>query len=165
MPTEIEVSVMTLLSSIEIPRDAAKKIQDSGNEAVTVVCEAALGTYPGLRQKIRYNAVSLLGRMDHPQAKETIALLVNDPNPDVSIRAMRASGRQNNAQSVPKLGQILNKSESTPLVVAEAVKALLTIDSPEAVAVLQKYETASQDAYPHRKSAIVQDILSTKRSH
>ena len=114
MPTEIETRVMKVLTAIEIPPDVAQKIQSWGNEAVTVVCEAALGSYPGLRMKVRTNAVALLGHMTHPQAIETIQVLVNDPNSDVSIRAMRAAGRQKNEQVIDKLGQVLKKIESTP---------------------------------------------------
>ena len=72
MPTESEVRVMDVLTSIEIPPNAAQTIVSWGNEAVTVVCEAALGTYPGFRPKVRNNAVALLGQMSHRQATETI---------------------------------------------------------------------------------------------
>lgn len=159
MPTEIEIRVMKVLDAIEIPPDAAQKIQQWGNEAVTVVCEAALGTYPGLRPKVRNNAVALLGWMDHAQAIETIPLLVNDPNSDVSLRAMRAAGRQKNEQVIEKLNQILKKSESPPLTAAEAVKALMAIDSAKARARLEEYIASSSTAYPHRGNSVVEGIL------
>src|SRR3712207_8910994 len=103
MPTETESRVISVLTSIEVPSNAAQTIGSWGNEAVTVVCEAALGTYPGFRPKVRYNAVALLGQMNHPQATETIPLLINEPDPDVSIRAMRAAGRQKNERVVDAL--------------------------------------------------------------
>ena len=43
MPTANEIRVLKLLSAIEIPPTAGQTIQSWGNEAVTIVCEAALG--------------------------------------------------------------------------------------------------------------------------
>lgn len=159
MPTPDEVRVIKMLSAIEIPPDAGATVVLWGNAAVTVVCEAALGTYPGLRMKVRTNAVSLLGLMDHPQAVETIALLLNDSNPDVSHRAMRAAGRQKSPQAVEKLAQVLSKPDSSPLSAAEAVKALVAIDSPASRARVAEYESASPSTYPHRGSAVVQEVI------
>lgn len=159
MPTEIEVRVMKILTAIEIPPTAAQVIEALGNEAVTVVCEAALGSYPGLRLKVRNNAVSLLGWMTHPQAKETIPLLVNDSNDDVKYRAMRAAGRQKNEDVVETLGLILKKKESPPLAAAEAVNALIAIGSSKAQALVTSYETANPDTVPHRGSAVVNAVL------
>lgn len=165
MPTETEVRVMDILNSIEIPTDAAQTIGSWGNEAVTVVCEAALGTYPGFRPKVRNNAVALLGRMSHPQATETIPLLVNEPDPEVSIRAMRAAGRQRNEIVVDTLDQILKKSESSPLIAAEAVRSLTAIGSAKARAILDAYIAASPDTHPHRGSVMVEHVLETRREH
>lgn len=160
MPTENEIRVMKILSAIDIPPAAAKKIEEWGNEAVTVVCEVALGTYPGLRMKVRTNAAALLGWMDHPQARETVTLLVNDPNPDVAIRGMRAAGRQKNEQAVEKLGQIVKKPESPPLLAAEALKALMTVDSARAKAFVDQYAAATPDAVPHRAASVIHDVFS-----
>jgi hypothetical protein len=159
VPTEIEIRVMKVLSSIEIPINAGQEIQKWGNEAVAVVSETALGTYPGLRMKVRTNAVTLLGYMTHPQAVETIPLLINDSNPDISIRAMRAAGRQKNEQVVDRLGQVLRNPEASPLIAAESVKSLIAIDSSKARANLDAYIAASPDAYPHRGSSVVRGIL------
>ena len=71
MPTENEIRVLRLLSAIEISPNAGATIEGWGNEAVTVLCEAALGSYPGLRQKVRTNAVSVLGSMSHPNCGVT----------------------------------------------------------------------------------------------
>jgi HEAT repeat protein len=159
MPTEMEIQVLEVLNAIEIPSGAAREIESWGNEAVTVVCEAALGTYPGLRSKVRYNAVSLLGKMDHPQAREAVPLLINDPDPDVAIRAMRAAGRQNSAEGVGRLGEILRRENAPPLLAAEAVKALSAIDSSQARTALEEYTGASPNALPHRGSPAVQAVL------
>jgi HEAT repeat protein len=163
MPTETESRVMSVLTSIEVPSNAAQTIGSWGNDAVTVVCEAALGTYPGFRPKVRYNAVALLGQMSHPQATETIPLLINEPDPDVSIRAMRAAGRQKNERVVDALEQLLKKGESPPLLAAEAVSTLSAIRSPKAQAILDAYTAAGPDAYPHRGSAVVADVLEARR--
>jgi len=159
MPTENEIRVLKLLSAIEIPPTAAQTIQTWGNEAVTVVCEAALGTYPGLRPKVRNNAVALLGLMNHPQAMETVPLLINDSNSDVSIRAMRAAGHQNNVHGIEKIGQFLRRKESPPLIAAEAVSALLQIDSDNARASVAEYMAANPREFPHRGSAVVESIF------
>lgn len=164
MPTDTEIRVMKILTAIEITPAAAQKIKEWGNEAVTVVSEAALGTYPGLRLKVRTNAVALLGWIDHPQAVETIPLLVHDANPDVAIRAIRAAGRQKNENVVNKLAQILTKPESTPVLAAEAAKALLAIGSPSAQAALAVYEAASPDQYPHRGSNVIRDVIARRRT-
>lgn len=163
MPDETVVKVMKILSAIEIPPSAAQRIEELGNEAVTVVCEVALGSYPGLRPKVRTNAVALLGWMTHPQAIETTVLLVNDANPDVAIRALRSAGRQKNANVVDKIGQVLKKPVSNPLIVAEGVKALMAIDSSKSRSVLEGYESQSPSVYPHRGSPVVQDIIKTRR--
>lgn len=159
MPTEAETRVMQILSAIEVPPAAADLIESLGTEAVTVVCEAALGSYPGIREKVRTNAVSLLGMIDHPQARETVPLLVNDPNPDVAIRAMRAAGAQRNDDVVPRLDRLLSRPDAPPLLAAEAVKALIAVDSTAARASLTTY--AEADSPPaHRDSALVRRILS-----
>ena len=161
MPDETVVTVMEILSAIEIPPSAAQEIEQMGNEAVTVVCEVALGSYPGLRFKVRTNAVSLLGWMTHPQAIETTALLVNDANPDIAIRALRAAGRQKNDVVVDKIEQTMKKAAATPLIVAEGLKALLAIDSSKSRSVFEGYEKGTANASPHRDTPLVQNILKT----
>lgn len=163
MPDETVVQVMKILSAIEIPPGAAKRIEEMGNAAVTVLCEVALGSYPGLRPKVRTNAVAMLRWMKHPQALETTALLVNDANLDVAIRALRAAGVQKNDGVVDKIGQILTKPASSSLLAAEAAKALLAIDSPKAKAVLETYEKSSPNTLPHRHSPEVDNILKTRK--
>lgn len=163
MPDETVVQVMKILSAIEIPPGAAKQIEEMGNAAVTVLCDVALGSYPGLRPKVRTNAVALLRWMSHPQALETTALLINDANPDVAIRALRAAGVQKNEDVVDKIGQILTKPASNPLLAAEAAKALLAIDSPKAKTLMETYEKASPNTLPHRHSPEVENILQTRR--
>ena len=163
MPDEIVVKVMKLLSAIEIPPSAAQAIEAMGNQAVTVVCEVALGSYPGLRIKVRTNAVSLLGWMTHPQAIETTALLVNDANPDVAARALRAAGRQKNDGVVDKIGEMIKKPATGPLLVAEGLKALLAIDSSKSRSVFEEYEKGSPNTSPHRDTAVVRNIIQTRR--
>ena len=77
----------------------------------------------------------------------------------MSIRAMRAAGRQGNERVVDTLEQIIKKGESSPLIAAEAVKALSAISSPEAEAILDAYVAVGPDTYPHRGSAVVADVL------
>ena len=56
MATETEIWVLNLLSATEVPQNAPEQIEAAGTEAVNVACEAALGTYVGMRPKIRSNA-------------------------------------------------------------------------------------------------------------
>src|SRR5215831_7360970 len=118
MPTANETRVMEMLNAIEIPADAGAAIEGWGNEAVTVVCEAALGTYTALPFKMRTNAVALLGSLTHPQARETVLLLIPDVQIDVSIRAMRAAGRQKNTAAVTQLEEILKRRDTMALLAA-----------------------------------------------
>ncbi|MFZ5638347.1 MAG: HEAT repeat domain-containing protein [Pseudomonadota bacterium] len=164
MPTENEIRVMKLLTAIEIPPDAADRVQSWGNEAVTVVVEAALGAYPGLRQKVRTNAVALLGGMTHPQAAEAVAMLIRDPNPDIAIRAMRAAGEQRNEEVVESLGEVLADPAATALLAAEAVKSLEAIGSARARASLDNYLQADPGRLHHRASRVVQDVIQRRRS-
>ena len=159
MPTEAEVKVMNLLNAIEVPPSAGAQVEEWGNAAVTVVCEAALGSYLGLRQKVRTNAVALLGFMNHPQARETAALLVASPDPDVAIRAMRASGRQDNKAAVERLGELLERADAPPLLAAEALKALASIGGGEASAKVEAYVRSSRAAPAHRDSAVVRSVI------
>lgn len=159
MPTEIEVKVIKALSAIEVTPALALNIEAWGNEAVTVICETALGTYPGLRQKIRYNAVAILGWMTHPQAFETIAILINDPDTDISIRAMRSAGRQKNDETVEKLNMLLNNTDTNPLLAAEAVQSLIHNGSAKANSVLSQYAAKSSQTLPHRGNSLVQQLL------
>lgn len=159
MPTEAEVRVMTMLSGIEVPRTAGDAIAALGNEAVTVVCEAALGAYAGVRDKVRTNAVSVLGGIDHPQAKETIALLVTDDEPDIAVRAMRSAAAQGNAIAVPRLDDVLRRPASSPILAAEAVSALRAIDTPAARESLERYRAATDGAPAHRQSPVVREML------
>ncbi len=164
MPTENEIRVIKILSAIEIPPVAAEKIESWGTEAVTVVVEAALGVYPGLRPKVRTNAVALLGQLDHPQAAEAIPMLVTDPNPDVAIRAMRAAGEQKAEAAVDGIALALSRADSSPILAAEALKALLAIRSPKAQAAVASYETTSPSKYPHRASRVVDDVILRRRT-
>lgn len=159
MPTENEIRVMEILNAIEVPAAAGPAIEGRGNDAVTVLCEAALGTYAGIRFNVRTNAVFLLGALTHPQAMETVQLLIVDPDPDVSVHAMRAAGRQKNSAAVAQLDALLKRRDLPPLLAAEAVDALSAIDSREAQSVLKTYAAASPDEYPHRGSVVVRHSL------
>ena len=155
MPTEIESRVLKLLSAIEIKPDAAQLIESWGNEAVTVACDAAMGSFPGLRPKVRNNAAALVGRMTAPQAKETLTILIRDANPEVAIRAIRASAVKKDPSTIPSLAQLLNSSTSGAVVAAEAVKALKAIGTSEAKSILSAYDSADPVAIPHRGSKVV----------
>lgn len=159
MPTENEIRVMKVLSAIEVPPEAAERIRSWGNEAVTVLVEAALGVYPGLRTKVRTNAVALLGVLDHPQASEAIPMLVSDPNTDVAVRAMRAAGEQKNESAAEAIAQLLSRADASPILASEAVKALLAIDSPSARSAVESYTQSSPQQYPHRGSRVVEDLI------
>lgn len=164
MATEMEVRVMEILSAIEIePDEAARAIEKWGNEAVTVVCEAALGQYPETRPKVRMNAVALLGWIEHPQADETIELLVNDSNPDVAIRAIRSVGRKKNDRLVGLLAEQLQRPATPPLIAAEATRALIAIDSGTARAAVEEYEKVAPDKLSHRGAKAVQEQLLRRR--
>lgn len=159
MPTEMESRMLQLLRAIEIKSGTASYIESLGNEAVTVICEAALGSYPGIRPKMRANAAVLAGKMSHPQALETIALLVSDPDPGIAIRAMRAAGRKRSAGLVEKIARVLDQPISDALLAAEALDALLQIDTPEAQLRVKAYQAASAADLPHRRSPAVEYTL------
>lgn len=154
---------MPLLDAIDIPAGTAQHIENLGNEAVTVICEAALGSYPGLRQKVRTNAVALVGQMSHPQARETLALLLGDPDVNISIRALRAAGRQRNEELVEKIARVLLQPNASGILAAEALAALLHIDSPEARLHVKAYDAASADEFSHRSSLAVEQTLLVAR--
>jgi HEAT repeat protein len=159
MPTDVEVRVMRMLSAIEVPTNAAQLIEALGTEAVTVACEAALGSYPGLRPKVRTNAAAVVGRMTHPQARETLELLITDENPDVAIRGLRAAGRQKDDRLVTLIGTVLRRPTTDAFTADEAVRALRKIDSPAAQQQLDEYAGASPEKIPHRGSALIRHTL------
>jgi len=160
MATKDEIRVMEVLNAVEVPAAAGPAIERWGNNAVTILCEVALGTYAGIRFKVRTNAVALLGTLTHPQAMESVQLLIADRDDDVSIYAMRAAGRQKNPAAVAQLDTRLKRRDLPPLLAAEAVNALSAIDSREARNVLKTYAAASPEEYPHRGSAVVRESLS-----
>jgi HEAT repeat protein len=161
MPTEDEKRVLNLLSAVDYApgTDPGKLIESWGTGAVTVACEAALGSYPGLRLKVRTNAVAALGTIDHPQAREAVTLLVKEPLADLRIRALRAAGAQKNTSVVGDLAVMLQSPSLESLIAVEVVKALLAIDTPEARSALQAYRTATADQLPHRGNALVSSYL------
>lgn len=161
MPTEAEKRVLNLLSATDYApgTDPGKLIESWGNEAVTVACETALGSYPGLQPKIRTNAVAVLETIDHPQARETVALLVKDTNSDVSIRALRAAAGQKNTAVVRDLATMLDSPTLSPLVAVEVVKALIHIDSPQARSALQRYREADASRLPHRGNLLIASYM------
>lgn len=160
MPTPNEIEVLQAISSIEVTPRAAAVIEQMGPDAVSLLCEIASGALPGLRSKVRTNAVALLGFMKHPQAKEAVRLLVSDANPNVATRAMRAAARLKLNVAVTDIVAMLNKPELSPLLAAEAVKALLAIDSAAARQQVESYRKAAVRDLPHRGSALVADVLS-----
>jgi HEAT repeat protein len=161
MPTEQEKQVLNLLSMVDYTpgTDPGKLIESWGNEAVTVACEAALGSFPGLQRKVRTNAVAVLETIDTPQAKETVRMLVKDPDPDVSIRALRAAAGQKNPDVVTDLAKMLNTPTLTPLVAVEVVKALRGIDSTAARKALATYRESDSAKLPHRADALVKSYI------
>jgi len=160
MPTTAASTVLRMLSAIEVDSEAAAEVvQDLGNEGVTVLCELALGTFPGLRAKIRANAVVVLAWVSHPQARETLQLLIRDPSPDFSIRALRAVARRKDPTIVAELGTLLQQVTLPPLVAAETVVALQTFDSTDARQILDVYRLADPGRFPHRGAAAVQQAL------
>jgi hypothetical protein len=162
MPTAAESTVLRTLSAIEVDGEAAAGvIQDLGNEGVTVLCEVALGTFPGLRAKIRANAVVVLASVNHPQAQEALHLLIRDPSPDFSIRALRAVARRKDLTVVAELGTLLRQATLPPLVAAETVLALRAFDSTDARQILDTYRLADPGRFPHRGAAAVQQALQT----
>jgi HEAT repeat protein len=98
--------------------------------------------------------------MTHQQARETVPLLLTDANTDVSIRAMRAAGRQKNEDGIDKLSQLLKQKESPPLLAAEALGALIAIDSDKARASVAAYKSANPADVPHRASKAVESVFS-----
>jgi HEAT repeat protein len=160
MPTENEVRVLKLLTQIDLsPSAAAEAILAWGPEAVTVLCEAALGQYPGLRLKVRTNATALLGWTVHPQTQETIDLLIRDPIPDVATRAIRAAGRTGRDVYVSRLEELLSQPATAPLLAAEAASALRRIGSAAAHDALDAYKAADPQRTPHRGSRAVAEVL------
>lgn len=161
MATETEQRVLNILSAIEPPRDAAEQIEALGPEAVNVACEAALGTYVGLRPKVRTNAAAIIGQMHTEQALQTLALLVTDPNDDVAIRALRAVGRRDEPDLIARAALVLKRPGVTPLVAVEAIDALAArSDSPVAAAALDAYRQAKDsNALAHRHSPVVEQAL------
>ena len=161
MATPIEVRVMEMLSAIEVPANAAEQIGAMGTEAVTVVCEAALGSYPGLRFKVRTNAASMVAKLDHPQAAETLSLLINDASADIAVRALRGVARRHAAQYVPEIAKVLRLSSTEPHAAAEAIQTLRSLGTPEARGVLEAYASAAVEQVPHRGSPVVRKVLET----
>lgn len=163
MATEIENRVLMTLSAVEVPPGVAQVIESWGNEAVTVTCGVALGDYPGAERRVRANAVALLGWMSHPQALETVPLLLTDPNPNIAARAFRAASRHADPATVAVIAGLLRRRDLSPILAAEAVDALATIDSSEARDVLRAYQTSGNEL-PHRRSQIVETHL-TRRTN
>jgi hypothetical protein len=161
MSTENEKKVLNLLSAVDYTpgTDPGKLIESWGNEAVTVVCDVALGTYPGLMRKVRTNAVAALETMSHPQAKETVRMLVKDTDSDVSIRALRAAAGQKNTATVKDMALMLQSSSLQPLVAVEVVKALSAIDTLDARTALAAYEAVDPEKFPHRADSLVSSYL------
>jgi hypothetical protein len=159
MPSEIEVRVMRLLSAVELPPGAAPRIERMGTEAVTVVCEAALGTYVGQRAAIRHHAAALVGRMAHVQAVETLALLLESDDPGVARRALRAVRRRDRRDLVPHVQALLDRDDTPPGLAAEAVLTLAAVDSDPARAALAAYRGRDAAAPPHRRAPVVRRAL------
>ncbi|MEO6381540.1 MAG: HEAT repeat domain-containing protein [Nitrobacter sp.] len=164
MPTETENAVINLLSVTDLPpgTDPGKLIETWGNEAVTVACEIASGAMPGLRKKIRTNAVDALQTIDRPQARETVQLLIKDADTDISIRALRAAASQKNNNAVGAMTKLLQSTALPPLLAAETVDALIKIDSSDARQALQQYESADPTKFPHRDNNLVKQFLKAR---
>jgi hypothetical protein len=154
-----EQQVLQLLHAYELDAGTAQAIEQLGPEAVTVLAEAALGAYPDLRPKARQNAVYLLGVVQHPQAAETVALLVDEDDPAIAIRALRAARRQRNEAVVGTLARMLTSPNLTPVVAAETVATLDAIGSEAARTAIVGYAEATSSELPHRGSRIVAQYL------
>jgi HEAT repeat protein len=159
MLSETEAAVLRVLTAIELGPSTARAIEKLGPEAITALCEIALGTMPGLRKKARTNAVAMLGHIDQPQVRETLLLLVKDGDTGVSIRAMRASGKLKLDEVTPELATMLTKPGTPPLLAAEAVNALAAIDSTTSRAAVESYRKVQDERLSHRSSVTVTDAL------
>jgi hypothetical protein len=161
MPTENEKKVLNLLSATDLVGvgDPGALIESWGNEAVTVACEIAMGSFPGLAKKVRTNAVAVLETVKKPQAMETISLLIKDPDSDIAIRAARAAAGQNNTEAISNMGTMLQRPTLVPLVAVELVKSLIKLDTADAKSVLSTYEQADATKLPHRANNLVRTYL------
>ncbi len=139
----IQTQVRNVLSAneIESPEQTATSIEQLGNEVVTFLCDIALGYEIVNREKIRTNAVSLLGWMKHPQALETVSRLIDDTDPDISLRAIRAAVRQNNVDAVKSIGRLLSEPDIGEILSSEAFNGLSNIDSVEAKRLIEQYQS------------------------
>jgi HEAT repeat protein len=159
--TDTEARVLGMLGAIEPPPDAAEQIEALGPHAVTVACEAALGTYIELRPKVRTNAAAIVGRMNNDQARETLALLITDPSEDVAIRALRALGSRDEPELARRAGLVLQRAEVSPLLATEAVNALAATPARDAAReVLDAYNRVQgPGSPPHRRHPLVEQAL------
>lgn len=161
MATDTERRVLGMLGAIEPPPNAAEQIEAMGPEAVNVACEAALGTYVELRPKVRTNAAAIVGRMTSEQARETLALLVTDPDEGVAIRALRAVARRNEPELVQRAGLVLRRPDASPLLAAEAINALAATPARSAAReVLEEYRRMEGEGAPaHRRHPLVEQAF------
>ena len=106
----------------------------------------------------------MVGKMNHPQAREALPLLMGDANADVAVRAVRAAARRGEATLATELARVLRKPATDPHVAAEAARALAGMDTPEARSALAEYTAGDREGTPHRQSLVVEKMLERLRA-
>jgi hypothetical protein len=164
MTNEVEARVLRLLSVTDLAPESTpgRLVESWGEEAVSALCNIALGSQRAVLPKVRTNAVGLLETMTHPQAMETARMLLADPSPDVGVRALRATASQQNPDAVTDIQRLLTRLDLHPLLVVESMKALTGIGTAAARKALKAYRS-SDVGVRHRAHPIVARFMKSGR--
>lgn len=159
MFTESQTKVLQMLGAVELPRGSAARIEALGNDAVTLLCDAALGSFVGIAAGQRHRAAFLVGCLSHPQALETLPLLVGSDAPGVARRALRALRRRQRVDAVLQIQALLDQDGTPPTLAAEAILTLAALNAEPARAVIAGYERRAPAPGSHRGAAVVRRAL------
>ena len=156
MASDIEERVFRLLSATDYAQDSTpgKLVKSWGEEAISALCNIALGGQRAVHTKVRTNAAGLLETMTHPQAMETARMLLFDPSLDIAVRALRATASQRNPDTVRDIQRLLIRPDLHPLLVVESMKALSGIGTAAARKALEAYRS-SEVGMHHRADPVV----------
>jgi hypothetical protein len=164
MASDIEARVLRLLSATDFAQDSTpgKLVESWGEEAISALCNIALGGQRAVQTKVRTNAAGLLETMTHPQAMETARMLLSDPSLDIAVRALRATASQRNPDTVRDIQRLLIRPDLHPLLVVESMKALSGIGTAAARKALKTYRS-SEVGMHHRADPVVARFIKSGR--
>ena len=143
MPNDqITKQVDDLLQVDHFDEATRRALIDLGPEALDLVRDYATGSYPSGDPDIQGRAILALGESRDPAlAVPALRTAIASPDTDIRVQAMRSLGRVGGSEATDLLRECVQENDVEDAERAHGIRALATIDTPEARASLEALDS------------------------